>query len=104
MALSCRSGGQEMVKVKFFTLLRLKTGIDEVDVEADQISIYELLFKTKETVKSDVIIQKLLEKDGSLRKGTVILLNGHNILNLDKLDTIVKKDDVVSLFPPGGGG
>jgi len=93
-----------MVKVKFFTLLRLKTGIDEVDVEADQISIYELLFKTKETVKSDVIIQKLLEKDGSLRKGTVILLNGHNILNLDKLDTIVKKDDVVSLFPPGGGG
>ncbi len=93
-----------MVKVKFYTLLRLKTGIDEVDVDVDQITIKELLFKTKEMLKNGLILEKLLEEDGSLRRGTNILVNGHNILGLDKLDTIVKKDDVVSLFPAGGGG
>jgi sulfur-carrier protein len=93
-----------MAKVRFFTLLRQKLGIDEIEIEADQITVAELLYKTKDTVNDEIVIKKLLEDDGSLRRGTIILVNGLNIFSLKKLDTLVKNDDVISLFPAGGGG
>ena len=93
-----------MATVKFYTLLRLKLGISEVDVEADEIPLKELLYKVKEIINSDLIIQKTLNDDGTLRRGTNILVNGHNISSLDRLDTIIKNTDVVGLFPIGGGG
>ena len=93
-----------MATVRFYTLLRLKLGIRELDVEADEIPLKELLYKVKEIIKSDLIIQKTLNNDGTLRRGTNILVNGHNILSLDRLDTIIKNNDVVGLFPAGGGG
>jgi sulfur-carrier protein len=93
-----------MAKVRFFTLLRQKTGIDEIEIEADQITVAELLYKTTDRIKDEVVIKKLLEDDGSLRRGTIILVNGLNIFSLKKLDTRVKNDDVISLFPAGGGG
>jgi molybdopterin synthase sulfur carrier subunit len=36
--------------------------------------------------------------------GTIILINGKNIYHLDMLNSIVKDNDVVALFPPGAGG
>ena len=93
-----------MATVRFYTLLRLKLSISEVDVEADEIPLKELLYKVKKTINSDLIIQKTVDYDGNLRRGINILVNGHNILSLDRLDTIIKKDDVVGLFPMGGGG
>jgi molybdopterin synthase sulfur carrier subunit len=96
--------GSLMATVKFYTLLRLKLGISEVDVEADKIPLKELLYKVKETINSDLIIQKTMDDDGSLRRGINILVNGHNVSSLDRLDTIIKNADVVGLFPTGGGG
>lgn len=93
-----------MATVRFYTLLRLKLGISEVDVEADEIPLKELLYKVSKTINSDLIIQKTLDHDGNLRRGINILVNGHNILGLERLDTIIHKDDVVGLFPVGGGG
>ncbi len=93
-----------MATVKFYTLLRLKLGISEVDVEVDEIPLKELLYKVKETINSDLIIQKTMDDDGSLRRGINILVNGHNVSSLDRLDTIIKNADVVGLFPAGGGG
>lgn len=93
-----------MATVRFYTLLRLKLGISEVDVEADEISLKELLYKVKEVINSDLIIQKTMDNEGKLRRGINILVNGHNILSLDRLDTIIRNADVVGLFPTGGGG
>jgi len=93
-----------MATVKFYTLLRLKLGIREVEVEADSITLKELIYRTKEIINNDLIVQKVLDDDGKLRRGTNILVNGQNILSLDKMDTIIKDDDVVGLFPFGGGG
>ena len=93
-----------MIKVRFYTLLRLKLGISEVDVDVDEIPLKELIFKVKEILNNDIVVQKVMMEDGSLRRGTNVLVNGHNILSLDRLDTIIKADDVVSLFPAGGGG
>ena len=93
-----------MATIKFYTLLRLKLGMKEVDVESDNLPLKELLYKVKETINSDLVIQKTMDDDGNLRRGTNILINGQNILSLDRLNTIIKNDDVVGLFPAGGGG
>jgi molybdopterin synthase sulfur carrier subunit len=93
-----------MAKVRFFTLLRQKTGIDEIEIDADKVPVLEFLYKIRDKINNDIIIKKLLEDDGSLRRGTIILVNGINIFSLNKLDTIIKQDDVVSLFSAGGGG
>ena len=94
-----------MIKVKFFTLLRLMLKTGEIDINPDdkEISVYELLRKVEKKIKK-TFLHKLLDKEGKLLRGTIILINGKNILHMEKLDTIVKDNDTVSLFPPGGGG
>jgi len=93
-----------MIKVKFFTLLRLYLGLEEIDIEADQIDVRTLLRRVGEQIDSNLVREKLLDDDGDMLQGTIILINGHDILHMDKLDTIVEKGDSVSLFTPGGGG
>ncbi|MEM0378559.1 MAG: MoaD family protein [Thermosphaera sp.] len=39
-----------------------------------------------------------------LEPGYIILVNGFNIEHLNGLKTKVKNGDVVSIFPPSGGG
>ncbi len=93
-----------MIKVKIFTLLRIYLGIDEIDIEADKIDVRTLLNRICEKIDNNLILDKLIAKDGSMLPGTVILLNGHDIFFKEKLNTIVNGSDVVSLFPPGAGG
>ena len=93
-----------MIKVKFFTLLRLYLGLEEIDIEADQIDVRTLLIRVGEQIDSSLVREKLLDADGDMLQGTIILINGHDILHMKKLDTIVEKGDTVSLFTPGGGG
>ncbi|AMM53461.1 MoaD family protein [Pyrococcus kukulkanii] len=39
-----------------------------------------------------------------LEEGYIILVNGHNIEHLQGLETPLKEGDIVSIFPPAGGG
>ena len=93
-----------MIKVKFFTLLRLYLGIEEVNIETDQIDVKTLLREVGKQIDSNLVREKLLDPDGDMLQGTIILINGHDILHMEKLDTIGRKGDSVSLFTPGGGG
>jgi molybdopterin converting factor small subunit len=95
-----------MIKVKFFTLLRLYLDLEEVDIDpgADEIDVRTLLEKVCEAVGGELVREKLLEPDGSMKTGTIILINGGDVMDSDKLDCTVKSGDSVSLFPPGGGG
>ena len=93
-----------MIKVKFFTLLRIYLGIDEVEIDAQAIDVRSLLHRVCEAINNDIILQKLLDEKGAMLTGTIILINGKDILEMEKLDTVVRKGDVVSLFTPGGGG
>jgi molybdopterin synthase sulfur carrier subunit len=93
-----------MITVKFFTLLRLQLGVEALEIDADDIEAGELLHRVCSELGSDLVAQKLLDTDGSLRTGTIVLINGHDILDLDKLATVVHRGDAVSLFTPGGGG
>jgi len=92
-----------MIKVRFFTLLKLYLGINELIIEAKVVKMKELIFLAREKTEKD-FVHKLLNKDGTLKKGTIILINGKNILHLDGLESIINSGDDVDFFPPGGGG
>lgn len=91
-----------MIKIKFYSLLRIFLEQNEIDINADNISILELLQKISEKTNKDLLSE--ITKDGELIPGTIILLNGRNIYHLEQLETIVINGDKVDIFPPGGGG
>ncbi|HDM70171.1 MAG TPA: MoaD/ThiS family protein [Thermotogales bacterium] len=104
----CSNGGEVegartvKVRIHFFATLRLNLGVASMELELEEkTTVGELLKKVSEKLKVD-ICEKLLE-DGKIRRGTMILLNGKNIIHLNGLDTPVVDGDL-SIFPPAGGG
>ncbi len=93
-----------MIKVKLFNLLRLEFKIKEMDIDEIEISVLELLYQVSDKINDKRFLPKLIDEEGNLLYGTIILINGKNVIHLDKTATLVKDGDEVSLFPPGGGG
>lgn len=97
-----------MITVNFFTTLRLMLKCREVKIEPVGLTTILDLLERVETVinekLSKKILWKLLEEDGSIKRGTIILINGRNVLDSDGLDCPVSDEDTIALFPPGGGG
>lgn len=82
-----------MPTVKFFATLRNAAGTREAQVSAANVK--ELL----ERLSSDY--------EGRLDrylKISTVLVNGRNVAQLKGRRTRLKPDDVVSIFPPLGGG
>jgi sulfur-carrier protein len=92
-----------MVKIKFYSLIRMHLGVNKVEIKANSISVYDLLLKTEHQIGKKFIDQ-LLDNDKHIIPGTMILINGRNIFHLDKLESLVRDSDEISIFPPGGGG
>jgi len=92
------------LKVKFYSLFRinLKSPGTEYEVESE-ISIAELIKKLDQEYDG-YFTQKLLEDDRSISPGSIIMVNGKNVLHLEKLETKVNNQDTVTLFPPSAGG
>jgi molybdopterin synthase sulfur carrier subunit len=97
-----------MITINFFTILRLMLKTGEIHLDSIQeSSILEVLQKAEAIVSektSKKFMFKLLDEDGHIKRGTMILINGKNILDTDGLNTIVRDGDALALFPPGGGG
>lgn len=93
-----------MIKVSFFTLLQLLLKRKELELDyAPEEHMGALLERVQAKIETE-FLHKLLDEQGNLKNGTIILLNGKNIYHLEKLDTQVSDGDEVALFPPGGGG
>ncbi|NQV17583.1 MAG: MoaD family protein [Armatimonadetes bacterium] len=92
-----------MVKIKFYSLIRMFLGINEVELQIDSISIYELLMQTEEQIGKKFLDQ-LIDAEMQILPGTMILINGRNIFHLNKLNSVVQDGDEICIFPPGGGG
>ncbi len=92
-----------MITVKFFTTLRVLLRQRELQFSLASSTILHLL-QLCETRTSKPFVYKLLDAQQKIIPGTIILINGHNILHLNGLDTVTYDGDTVSLFPPGGGG
>lgn len=97
-----------MITVNFFTILRLFLQIKELHLDGIHESpVCDVLRKVEDMIfekTSKKILFKLLDKDGNIKGGTLILINGKNVLDTNGLNTIVRDGDTVALFPPGGGG
>jgi len=95
------------VKVKIFGLLRLALGISELDILLNSPctlkNFFSILIKELDEEKGRLLSEKLFEEN-KLKQGVIVLKNGENVLHLSGLETEVKPGDVLSIFPPGGGG
>ncbi|MGM0446007.1 MAG: MoaD/ThiS family protein [Bacillota bacterium] len=91
------------VKVKLYSLFRLNLKTSEVNYEFEKnITIKDLIDKLDEDF-SGYFSEKLLES-GKIITGSIILVNGKNIFHIDKLETQIQDEDIVTLFPPSAGG
>ncbi len=83
-----------MPRVKFFATLREITGRREETVPGETVG---------------EVLNFLYDKYGEdfrreLERKSMILVNGKNVEHLKGMDTEVKEEDEVSIFPPAGGG
>jgi len=83
--------------------LLLKREKAELPVSSENENIGQLLQRLQQQI-STPFLQKLLDEQGEMILGTIIMLNRRNIHHLQKLETPVQDGDVVALFPPGAGG
>ncbi len=94
---------ENVIKVSFFATLRLALGVDSVNIKIKEpITVKELLDIVSNKIGIS-IKDKLLEKNGSIKRGTIILINGKNIIHLQGVDTKISSGEV-AIFPPAGGG
>ncbi|ADQ14178.1 MoaD family protein [Halanaerobium hydrogeniformans] len=91
------------VEVKFHSLFRinLKSRGHKYQIE-NEINVRELI-DLLDSDYDDYFSKKLLDA-GKISPGSIILLNGENVIHLDGLDTKIKDGDKVTLFPPSAGG
>ncbi len=47
---------------------------------------------------------EMLDADGNLLRRISIMLNGRNIIYLNRLDTVIPESAKIDIFPPVGGG
>ena len=91
------------IEVKFFSLLRLElkeAGTSyQLDNEITVQELIELLDREYDGLFSDKLIEA-----SQIKTGTIILVDGDNVIHLNGLDTVIKDGATISIFPPSGGG
>lgn len=92
-----------MIIVNFFTTLRIFLRTKQIKIQAEELRVLDLL-KQCETRAARPFLHKLLDQDGNILPGTMILVNGQNVLHLNGVNTVVRNGADVAIFPPGGGG
>ncbi len=90
------------VKIKLFATLRKKTGTGELEFEASDVkeALEELVSEFEEL--EDVIFES--RDNEELKENITVIKDGRNIIYLDGLDTELKPEDSISVFPSVGGG
>jgi len=90
--------------VKFYSLFKINLNSPGTEYQLEgEITIAELIKKLDHDFDG-YFTKKLLEEDRSIAPGSIILVNGHNVIHLEGLETIIDNNDTVTLFPPSAGG
>jgi len=94
-----------VMKIRLYNFLFRSLGQKEL-LLSQPSDVRELLDYLSETFgeKVDKWLWKGTGKDRTLIAGTMILVNGRHVCHLNGLDTPLGEDDIVSIFPPAGGG
>ncbi len=91
------------IRVGLFSLLRLRFGIPSLEIETERaVSMKELIDLAAAKIGNELTEQLLT--GGAIRKGTLLLVDGRNVLLMEGLATMVDEHNEISFFPPSGGG
>ena len=97
-----------MITINFFTTLRLMLNLREIALDGIQEAPIPVILQNAENIvlakTGQPFVFKLLDEAGQIKRGTIILINGKNILDANGLEARVRDGDTIALFPPGGGG
>jgi molybdopterin synthase sulfur carrier subunit len=88
--------------VKYFATIRTYTGETERRVEHAPADLRELV--TALAGRYGTSFRRAVFSGDELNGEIIILVNGRNVLYLQGLDTPLKADDEVSIFPMVAGG
>ena len=93
-----------MIHIQFYSLLRLLLKREKLDLPSlTDEKIAQLLQRIQQQLPTP-FIHKLLDDQGKMHAGTIIMVNRRNIHHLEGLETPVSDGDLIALFPPGAGG
>ncbi len=91
------------MKIRFYANLREMVGCKEISlVLAPDTTVRGVLRRL--SAKYPELGQKLWDEDEVLRGYVKVLKEGRDIRHLQGLDTALVETDIMSLFPPVGGG
>lgn len=92
------------MKVSFYATLRPIVGQKTVDVDIPPGATARQLLNA--IVDSYPALRpELLDEQGNLRSHMKFFINGREVIYLEhQMDTIIQPDDVITVFPPVGGG
>ncbi len=93
-----------MIQVEFYSLLRLLLKQEKLTLPWKKEITVEQLLKQVQSAIPIPFLDKLIDADGRLHPGTIILVDRRNIHHLDLLQTKIRDGAVIALFPPGAGG
>lgn len=89
------------MKVRFFAYIREITGTKEIQHE-HCLTVRDLLQELSQRY-GHRFREKVLDGE-RLSSQVIILVNGRNIVHIKGLDTPLKEDDQISIFPVVAGG
>jgi molybdopterin synthase sulfur carrier subunit len=87
----------------YFATMREITGRSKQQWNSNSETIGDLLRDLSAMYGQD-FRRWVLKDDGSLAQMCIILVNGHDIRELDGLMTRLRPEDSISFFPPVAGG
>jgi len=93
-----------MIRIEFYSLLRLLLKQETLVLPWQEGMTVERLLEKAQAATPIPFLDRLIDADGKLHPGTIILVDRKNIHHLAGLQTPITDGAVVALFPPGAGG
>jgi len=90
------------MKVQYFATLRDVTGKKEEDWQEPEATVGDLIRAL--VARYGHGFERWVVKDGDLWDLVIVLVNGHDVRNLQRFATKLTSADTVVIFPPVGGG
>ena len=92
------------MKVSFYATLRPIVGQKTINVDIpDGATVGQLIDAI--VTAYPALRPEMLDEKGELRGHIKFFVNGREVIYLDRqIDTIVHPDDIITIFPPVGGG
>jgi len=92
-----------VITIDFYTLLRMLLNRKSVTLPHVTDEPVSAMLKRLEGEIKQPFIYKIV-RDKTIIPGTIILINGENVLHLEGLNSTIPESATIALFPPGAGG